>query len=394
MFYYDIFNQVDFLITALFSFLIFVFVLCMTKEPSKMRFLGISFIIPFLLCLVSFFSIKDSISSVLLIYSDLILLLALFFIAYIKTITKTNIFFTIFVLIIPIILILSVYYFRALPNILSKSYLVLPVFLLLGVLYLFFIKKESNSNDIYFWGVVFLTLSLPIKILLEVNSFSRLSLLFKLSAFIAFFLYFYYEIYSSMMSKVIEADKKLLTINKSLNLEVKKRVFEIEQSNQKLVNISKTDALTKALNKKTIMDAIGDLITSKPNTIFSIFMFDIDNFKIVNDTMGHIVGDKCIKKVATIAFNSIRDIDSLGRYGGDEFIVLLPGTTSLQAKIIAERFRKRVDETEPPHFTISIGISTFPSDGASVKDLIAIADDGLYISKKKGKNVVSHKNIF
>lgn len=394
MFYYDIVNQIDFLITALFSFLIFVFVICMNKDLSKIRLLGISFFIPFLLSIASFLSINESTSLLLLIYADMLLLLAFALLSYVKLLHKNQTSFSVVCFIFPVITILASYYFKALSSVLSKVNIVLPLFLLLGVANLFFLKREKDTNNILFGGVILLTLSLPVKMLFETNIISQISLLFKFAAYLAFFIYFYTETYRSMMGKVIEADKKIAIIDKSLNLEVKKRVFEIEQSNQKLVNISKTDALTKTLNKKAIMDSITDLISSKPNSVFSIMMFDIDNFKIVNDTMGHIVGDKCIKKVATIGFNCIRYIDSLGRYGGDEFIILLPGSTSLQAKIIAERFRKRVDESDPPHFTVSVGIATYPGDGTSVKDLIATADDGLYISKKKGKNAVSHKNNF
>jgi diguanylate cyclase (GGDEF)-like protein len=266
--------------------------------------------------------------------------------------------------------------------------------MLFNIINLFNLRKEKGKTSYLFWGVLFLTSSMLIEFLSLSNTFTYLSLLLKLSAYLIFFVYFYNGIYGKIMEQVIEADKKLNTYNKSLNLEIKKRVFEIEKSNQKLVSISKTDPLTKALNKKAIMDAMEELVLSKPNSIFSIIMFDIDNFKTVNDVMGHIIGDKCIQKVASIGSSCIRDMDSLGRYGGDEFIVLLPGSTSIQAKVIAERFRKRVEETEQPHFTVSIGISTFPADGTNVKDLIGAADEGLYISKKKGKNIVSHKNIY
>jgi diguanylate cyclase (GGDEF)-like protein len=141
------------------------------------------------------------------------------------------------------------------------------------------------------------------------------------------------------------------------------------------------------------MGTIEKLINSRINE-FSILMFDIDNFKGINDTYGHIAGDMCIKRLALIAKSSIRDEDSIGRYGGDEFVVVLPSLTISQARLVAERFRKKVDETESPHFSVSIGIASYPQDASNVKELIAAADEGLYKSKRKGRNTVSHRDLF
>ena len=132
----------------------------------------------------------------------------------------------------------------------------------------------------------------------------------------------------------------------------------------------------------------------KDNTPFSLLMFDIDKFKNINDTYGHITGDKCIKRLSLISKTALRDKDSLGRYGGDEFIIVIPEANLAKAKAIAERLRKKVDDTEGPHFTISIGISTFPDDGRKSKELIDSADKGLYVSKEKGRNTVSHSYNF
>jgi len=83
-----------------------------------------------------------------------------------------------------------------------------------------------------------------------------------------------------------------------------------------------------------------------------------------------------------------------GRYGGDEFIAILPDTNARQAVAIAERFRKTIDETSLPHFTISTGISSYPEDGQNVRALIEEADRNLYRSKKKGKNAVSRSSVY
>ncbi|HYE83090.1 MAG TPA: GGDEF domain-containing protein [Clostridia bacterium] len=196
------------------------------------------------------------------------------------------------------------------------------------------------------------------------------------------------------MEKINESEKLKEVLEHSLNKEVKKRVFEIERSNERLLEISKTDLLTKAFNKITILNIIEKLINSKKEEIFSILMFDIDNFKIINDSLGHVTGDICLKTLANIASGNIREVDYLGRYGGDEFIIVLPALAENEAKFVAERFKKKVNETSNPKFTVSIGIATYPYDGRTVKDLISAADKGLYKSKSKGKNTISHASLF
>ncbi|MGE5679174.1 MAG: GGDEF domain-containing protein [Pseudomonadota bacterium] len=212
----------------------------------------------------------------------------------------------------------------------------------------------------------------------------------KAGAYIYFSYYFYKATYSAYMEKINRSEEMLKTMETSLNKEVKKRVFEIEKSNERLLEISKTDMLTKAFNKVTIMNIIDRLITNKKIEVFSILMFDIDNFKIINDSLGHVTGDVCLKTLANIASGNIREVDYLGRYGGDEFIIVLPTLGETEAKFVAERFKRKVSETSNPRFTVSIGISSYPKDGQTVKDLISVADKGLYKSKSKGKNTISH----
>jgi diguanylate cyclase (GGDEF)-like protein len=158
--------------------------------------------------------------------------------------------------------------------------------------------------------------------------------------------------------------------------------------------MSKIDLLTRCFYKITILNIIEKLISSKKEYVFSLLMFDIDNFKTINDSLGHITGDLCLKTLANIASNNIREVDYLGRYGGDEFIIVLPSLTENEAKFVAERFKKKVSETSNPKFTVSIGVATYPYDGQTVKDLITSADKGLYKSKSTGKNTISHASLF
>lgn len=122
-------------------------------------------------------------------------------------------------------------------------------------------------------------------------------------------------------------------------------------------------------------------------------MLDIDNFKEINDSYGHLVGDELLKEISYIIRRSLREGDVAIRYGGEEFFVLLPKTDSKGAKIPLERLRKRVEEEtftdSGIKVTISIGVSVHPDDElANVEELIKFADAALYEAKKRGKNMV------
>ncbi len=126
----------------------------------------------------------------------------------------------------------------------------------------------------------------------------------------------------------------------------------------------------------------------------SIMMIDIDDFKQINDTYGHLKGDEILRAIATIMKNNLRKADLLFRYGGEEFVVLLPETTVQNAFRVGEKLRKKVEE----HFrstdyqindyrvTVSIGIANFPVDAYSGEKLLELADDRLYKAKDSGKN--------
>ncbi|MEA1961919.1 MAG: GGDEF domain-containing protein [Bacillota bacterium] len=208
-----------------------------------------------------------------------------------------------------------------------------------------------------------------------------------------FLIYFYQQTYSNTTNEILEANQelkqKLAALNRSIDTEVKKRTLEIERSNRHLLDISRIDALTNIYNKINILGIINALINTRNPDPFTILMFDIDNFKAINDEKGHIYGDMTLKQLAATANKSIRNIDSLGRYGGDEFIVVLPKTTVEDARIIAERIRQSV-ESSVLGCTVSIGIAAFPIDGNTERMLIKSADEGLYLSKQSGRNKVSY----
>jgi diguanylate cyclase (GGDEF)-like protein len=130
---------------------------------------------------------------------------------------------------------------------------------------------------------------------------------------------------------------------------------------------------------------------------FSVIFIDLDNFKIYNDTYGHLAGDVALKEIALGIKSNLRAEDILCRYGGEEFIVILPYTDKSQAYIVGERIRERVANmvfgTEGTRLiTISAGISSYPVDGVTMSELINSADIALYKAKRNGKNQVIKYN--
>ena len=127
---------------------------------------------------------------------------------------------------------------------------------------------------------------------------------------------------------------------------------------------------------------------------FTLFMFDVDRFKTVNDSYGHAAGDIVIKKIAEIAMLNTRSSDLVGRYGGDEFLVLITSSTQEQAFQYCENLRKKIAGMEiripglanPIRLTISGGMAVFPTHGCSTSDLIRAADHALYEAKRRGRN--------
>jgi diguanylate cyclase (GGDEF)-like protein len=130
------------------------------------------------------------------------------------------------------------------------------------------------------------------------------------------------------------------------------------------------------------------------NYTFSLLMLDIDHFKNCNDRYGHLVGDAVLKEVAKGIKDSVRLIDLVGRYGGEEFLIVLIETDKKQGEIVAERIRKFIEDKsikvydEELKVTVSIGISTFPFDSKEVKSLINKADKALYSAKESGRNKI------
>ncbi len=159
---------------------------------------------------------------------------------------------------------------------------------------------------------------------------------------------------------------------------------------------SKIDPLTGLLNRRSMeMMLINQLSIAKiANTTFSIAIIDIDDFKKINDTFGHLVGDCVLRNVAHIIKESLRKSDFVFRYGGEEFVVLLPFTELEDAKRVMEKVRINIKkfthkcEKIELKTTVSIGVAEYEDGINSINELLEIADKKLYIAKKTGKNKV------
>lgn len=257
----------------------------------------------------------------------------------------------------------------------------------MGVLY----SQHAPSRDLTPWAMA-LVGSLIVVFMFNVDG------LFFLAAFqLGFFLTFLKLVYDAVEEDRRVEMEKIQAIQKDFNHAVRKevnhRLFYVELSKEKMAKLNKTDDLTGALTKKAVIHFIDHHIDNKKTKTFSVLMFDIDKFKTINDTMGHIVGDKCLKTLASIAKENIREHDEFGRYGGDEFIIVLPDADLSTAHTVAERFRQNIDKTNDPHFTVSIGIANYPKDGKTHKELIHEADESLYVSKANGRNRVSYRGM-
>lgn len=170
--------------------------------------------------------------------------------------------------------------------------------------------------------------------------------------------------------------------------------LQIQEANAELQRLSRTDGLTGLLNRKTWETELERefKLYSRHGQDSSMIMFDIDHFKKINDGYGHPAGDEVIRQTAGIAANCVRDIDIAGRYGGEEFSIILTNTNAEQALVVAERIRKQVESTpayyekQKIEYTISLGISNIFPTFTDPTQWIESADKGLYQAKRAGRN--------
>lgn len=195
--------------------------------------------------------------------------------------------------------------------------------------------------------------------------------------------------------EVVENDTKFLEfvdfIFSKIKLSLKRAMLfrEVEE-------LSRIDGLTSLYLRRYIIKKLQEetIRAYRYNTSYSLLMVDIDFFKKVNDTYGHLIGDKLLAGLANIFKETVGGRGLISRWGGEEFLILLPYTDKKEAHKVAEEIRKRVEENKfyfnniTINITISIGVSSFPEDGNDFNQIISVADSMLYEAKRSGRNKV------
>lgn len=167
--------------------------------------------------------------------------------------------------------------------------------------------------------------------------------------------------------------------------------YVVEKIQKALYDLSFTDTLTGVFNRRKIEEALSIELEKqkRKKSEISIVLVDIDNFKKINDTFGHLVGDTVIKDVATLLCNGIRKIDYVGRWGGEEFLLIFPHTSLKNTLIPLEDLRVAISEHifhDNLKITCSFGVASTNKNNLSQHKLIKLADTALYEAKEQGKN--------
>jgi diguanylate cyclase (GGDEF)-like protein len=193
------------------------------------------------------------------------------------------------------------------------------------------------------------------------------------------------QVFNYMVARLRKSREELAAANNAL-----------VEKNKELHRISITDGLTGLFNRKHLMEVCEtELARSRRHKhSFALLMIDIDHFKMVNDTHGHQAGDEVLRLLSGIFRDSIRNCDYAGRYGGEEFIILLTQSGAQEGVDVAERIRLQASALEISNknskfsITVSIGVSGYPEAGHDIQEIIHKADGALYEAKKRGRNQV------
>jgi diguanylate cyclase (GGDEF)-like protein len=191
----------------------------------------------------------------------------------------------------------------------------------------------------------------------------------------------------------------LVAARQRLEREVRERTEDLRRANERLAALAVTDELTGVANRRRIVEALEEAMAfaRRRQAPLAVLLADLDGFKAVNDQLGHAVGDEVLRRVARAMESALRTEDLLGRYGGDEFVAVLPGTGREGALEAGERLRRAVLDLDlgiaglgfPDPLALSVGVATFERSQTEPSDLVRRADEALYRAKVAGKDRVS-----
>ncbi len=198
-----------------------------------------------------------------------------------------------------------------------------------------------------------------------------------------------------MLSMLVSLANAFTTMLGRLEDEVDKRTAALSEANRQLAEVARADPLTGLLNRRGFLEESGTEVQRyyRSGRAFSVVLCDVDHFKRFNDNYGHACGDYVLKRIAGILLERLRDVDRVARWGGEEFILLLPETDTQGAAVLADKLRRIIAESRF-HFegetigtTMTFGVATFRKD-ESLDNCIARADTAMYHGKKAGRNKV------
>ena len=193
-------------------------------------------------------------------------------------------------------------------------------------------------------------------------------------------------------AQIVAVNADLAALNANLEAMVQTRTHELEERNRELSELAVRDSLTGLYNHSTTIELLQQLLNQSQRYEFPIatVMLDIDNFKQLNDNFGHQLGDHVLEEVSRTLADSVRGADVVGRYGGEEFLIVMPHADALAAREYGERILAliRAIHIEDNHISASIGISVFHPRGhrACAQEVIRRADEALYRSKREGRD--------
>ncbi len=395
MFFLSLDNQLLFLLLTLFPAALLLMSLTWNSASSDKRIHGFLLISPLLLALLSFLNapVHHDTAEFLLMGGSLSLVVLMALAEFFPGYTNSANLLGLIALVSPF------------PFLIGAGRLSLPVFkgltlpammfggVLLLIALILAVKKKESPTIRRILGAFFITGGLLLYYARLDNVPFAVALVFVAFGFILRTVSIYETTYVPMRQKVLEYEAALNKVNANVHHEVIKRVESIEKSNKALLERAQIDSMTGLYGKTAILTNAEMILARRKQDPLSVVMLDIDSFKTINDTQGHPIGDRCLISLAAIAKASFRSNDVLGRYGGDEFTIILPSASPSIAITAAERFRANIEKDSNPKYTVSVGVATYPQDGETVKDLISAADQALYRSKTGGKNQVTHFSV-
>ena len=194
-----------------------------------------------------------------------------------------------------------------------------------------------------------------------------------------------------------ESDKPFFDLMTRLNRCIDRVLFAISEGyfaafQAEIEKQALTDQLTGLGNSRRFREALNAELKRSDRTgrSFALIFVDVDDFKQINDEIGHVAADHTLAAIGAVLAEQLRGSDLVCRWGGDEFIILLPETDRQEATVLAERLREDVaGHPDSNGATISLGVAFFPDDGNNYDSLVSNADNALYASKREGKNMVT-----